>query len=377
MKLAIISHTVHYRDSNGVIKGWGPTVRELNYLASKFDEIIHVACLHKGVPPDSCLPYESVNIRFVPLPPSGGKNIFEKLSAVTKLPEILREVNAVLPHVNFLQVRVPTGFANYLLPWLSLRKKSNRMWVKYAGNWNQQDAPAGYKFQRWWLRNNFLKCNVTINGNWPGQPAHCLTFENPCLDDQERQKGKSIVDEKNFTGHYAAIFIGRMEQEKGVGRILDALPAFNRKNIKEIHFIGDGKKLDDYKEQARKQDQVNCIFHGSVSRKKIGHFLENSHFLLLPSTASEGFPKVIAEGANYGVIPVVSGISSIGQYINDRNGFLWDITTPFSTWLDSLDFNESQLRMKSKNAFEFAEAFTFSAYYQKLKDYVLNDPESI
>ena len=43
----------------------------------------------------------------------------------------------------------------------------------------------------------------------------------------------------------------------------------------------------------------------------------------MPTTASEGFPKVIAEAMNFGCLPIVSNISSIGQYVKDgENGFL-------------------------------------------------------
>ena len=73
MKLAIISHTEHYRNAQGRIVGWGPTVSELNHLATHFDEIYHVAMLHDSAPPPSSLPYLHDNITFVPLPPSGGR----------------------------------------------------------------------------------------------------------------------------------------------------------------------------------------------------------------------------------------------------------------------------------------------------------------
>ena len=41
MKLLIISHTEHYRNSLGAIVGWGPTLTEINFLATVFDEIYH------------------------------------------------------------------------------------------------------------------------------------------------------------------------------------------------------------------------------------------------------------------------------------------------------------------------------------------------
>lgn len=73
MKIAIISHTEHYKQPNGTIVGWGPTVSELNHLAQDFEEIYHIAFLHSGPPPPSSLPYTSPNIKFIALRPVGGK----------------------------------------------------------------------------------------------------------------------------------------------------------------------------------------------------------------------------------------------------------------------------------------------------------------
>ena len=38
MKLTIISHTEHYKLSDGTLVGWGPTITEINHLAEIFDE---------------------------------------------------------------------------------------------------------------------------------------------------------------------------------------------------------------------------------------------------------------------------------------------------------------------------------------------------
>ena len=64
LKLTIISHTPHYKN-NGLIFGWGPTVREINHLRSVFDKIYHVAPLYKGVHPDSFIKYDKQNIKFI------------------------------------------------------------------------------------------------------------------------------------------------------------------------------------------------------------------------------------------------------------------------------------------------------------------------
>ena len=76
MKIAIISHTEHYRDSSGKIRGWGPTIKEINKLAVVSNSIVHIAPFHNGNAPDSSLSYSAKNINYLPLRPSGGKGYF-------------------------------------------------------------------------------------------------------------------------------------------------------------------------------------------------------------------------------------------------------------------------------------------------------------
>jgi hypothetical protein len=47
MQLLVIGHTAHY-ERDGQIVGWGPTVREICWLAKAFDRVTHLACLHSG-----------------------------------------------------------------------------------------------------------------------------------------------------------------------------------------------------------------------------------------------------------------------------------------------------------------------------------------
>jgi glycosyltransferase involved in cell wall biosynthesis len=373
MKLLIISHTSHYRDSNGAIKGWGPTIREINFLATKFEEIIHVATLHNEAPPESSIAYSESNIHFIAIPPSGGKSISAKIKSLLLIPEILKTIGKASKNIDAIQLRVPTGMANYLLPWFTIKKLNKMLWVKYAGNWKQINSPLGYQFQKWWLNNNFLNCKVTINGKWEDQLAHCLTFENPCLDEPERLIGKNIIENKRYEAPFTACFIGRIEVEKGVQRILEALPEFAVKKITTIYFIGEGNEREDFQNQAAAQKLVNCVFLGSVERNKIPEYLIKSHFLLLPSTASEGFPKVIAEGANYGALPIVSDVSSIGQYINETNGFVWDRNTDFTEYVRNFSVQTETLSQKSREGWNTSDAFTFKNYYHKLLTLVLND----
>src|SRR5690554_456136 len=366
MKLAIISHTEHYLQPDGTIVGWGPTISELNHLTEDFEEIYHVAVLHAGTPPPSSLPYTKANIHFVPLKPVGGKGVVNKLSILGSIPRTIKTVRQTLDKVDVFQLRTPTGIGVFLIPYLSLFS-NKKGWYKYAGNWSQQNPPLGYALQRWMLKKQ--KRKVTINGKWPKQPAHCLTFENPCLTEEERKEGMQISESKQFQPPFTFCFVGRLEDAKGVQRIIDAFGSLDTlEKVAAIHFIGDGEKTDSYKKQA-KQLNLPAHFHGFMERSKVFEIYKKSDFFLLPSTASEGFPKVIAEAMNFGCLPIVSQVSSIGQYVHVSNGFIVEPCT-FENLKELIKEvikgDEKLLKEKANHAHHTVFQFTFEHYRKRI-----------
>lgn len=372
-KLVIISHTEHHLDK-GVIKGWGSTINEINYLADYWEEVVHVACLHQTKTPPSSLPYTKNNITFVPIPPYGGRRFQDKILIFTKIPSIIKQVLKSIDGASEVQLRLPTSMGLFLLPLFSFFiTRKFTLWIKYAGNWGQYNAPLSYRIQRVWLKKNWANCKVTLNGFWDNQPKHCLSFENPCLTLDELKKGETISVEKKFESPFVFTFIGRLESAKGVDRIIEALKFIPLDAIAKVNFIGDGEKITFYKEATSfLKDKIQ--YHGFLNNDKVHHILSESHFLLLPSD-SEGFPKVIAEAACYGVIPIVSNVGSIGHYINESNGFILDINGNqlFANCLsNAIGTNAFFLKEKSKKALEVAEKFTFVKYHHMLENLIFN-----
>lgn len=372
-KLVIISHTEHFKSNEGIIKGWGPTINEINYLSDFWEEVVHVGCLHQKPTPPSALPYTNSNITFAPIPAYGGKSIKEKLLILVKIPKIIAQVVKNVKGASEVQLRLPTSMGLFLLPLFSfILPRRYTFWVKYAGNWNQQNPPLSYCLQRWWLKKDFARCKVTINGFWDNQPHHCISFENPCLTQKDIAQGTEIAKDKNFEGNFIFSFVGRLEDAKGVSRIIEALKEIPVEKIKEVHFVGDGNKTEQYIKQASFLGN-KVFFHGFLGKNGVHDILAESHFFLLPSTASEGFPKVIAEAACYGTIPIVSNVSSIGHYINDSNGFLWNIEGQESfdkVFSSVINTNYEQLKSKSTNIPAVAKMFTFDNYKSKLEKFV-------
>jgi glycosyltransferase involved in cell wall biosynthesis len=372
-RLTIISHTKHYKNIDGAIVGWGATVTEINHLLDVFDRITHIAMLQTEPAPPSALRYTSDKIDFVAIPAVGGPKLLDKLSIITTAPRIIRSIQKALKNSDYFQFRAPTGIGVFVIPYLIFFNNS-KGWFKYAGNWKQENAPIAYRFQKWLLEHQSRK--VTINGFWKNQPTHCLSFENPCLTQDEVDQGQVYGQEKRDYSFINFCFVGRLETAKGIDLLFDALSNLNEQYLSKIgtiHLVGDGVQMESYKNRV-KTVNIKFIFHGFLSRKEVHKVYMDSHAIVLPS-ASEGFPKVIAEAMNYGCIPIVSDISSIGHYIKGGvNGFLLKEITAKELKM-SLEFfltltanQYQQIRFSNP---DFIKSFTYNYYNKRLFEEIL------
>lgn len=372
-KLVIISHTDH-QIFDGRPLGWAPTINEINYLAQYFEEIVHVACLEEGAPRGSSVGYTSSNIKFVPIPTFGGPKFVDKIGILVKAPRILKTVRTSIKGATHVQLRLPMGIGLFLLPFFSIcRGRSYKFWVKYANDWGQKNAPPGYALQRWMLSRNIAECPVTINGSWSGQPKHCFTFKNPCLNDANIEMGYEVLKDKKITLPYRILFVGRIEEEKGIFRILDALKYLDESIIHSLTVVGSGR--DEAKAKVMAKDlKIPVVFTGLKSQSEVHEIMAASHLLLLPTTASEGFPKVAAEAMNYGCITIISKIGSIPHYLEDRkNALLLDNLTSehiADVIKDLTSIPQDKLIEIQENGHATATQFSFKAYLDNLIDKV-------
>lgn len=371
-KLLIISHTPHTKGIKNVIVGWGPTITEINHLANRWDEVVHIACLTQGPPVPSMLPYIHPNIRFCAIPFFGGVTLHSKLNVLSQAPEICKVIIAELSNATHVQIRVPMGIGLYILPLFWFMPRKFNLWVKYANNWGHVSSSIGYRLQRWFLKMNFLRCPVTINGFWPNQSKHLFTFENPCITSKQLDFGRAI--RKDFKKKYKIVFAGRLEDAKGVNFLLDIVEDLNYNKILEWVFLGDGPLLIDLKKKFSIVD-IPVRFLGFVSQEEVHKELYDAHFLILPSK-SEGFPKVIAEAWNYQCIPICSAVGSIPHYLNQGvNGFLINELSSQgvkNSINNALNTSFDILETISKQGNEMASNFTFEKYIEHLNQTIFN-----
>jgi glycosyltransferase involved in cell wall biosynthesis len=369
-KLVVVSDTVHYRRGEEVV-AWGPTVREIDQLATLFGEVVHVAPVIADWAPRSCLPYESARIRVRQVRLVGGERVADKWRVLLATPAMLRAVAQELRSADAVHLRCPSNIgmmSSFTLPFL---RRPKTRWIKYGGNWSPRDEePWSYELQRRWLLLPWHRALVTVNGNWPGQPRHVLAFLNPCLTERELGIGRAAASRKRLEFPVRMLFVGRLEPAKGVLCALEVQARLRRMGLAvQLDFIGDGPLRSELERRARERGIEDSIaFHGWLPRDALAPHYETAHLLLFP-TRTEGWPKVLSEAMAFGVIPIASRVSSIPEYLlrfkigtvadpDDVNGFVDGVMGYLNTpqrWL-----------AESPRAANAAEEFTYARYLDRV-----------
>ena len=124
----IVSHTAHHLDKDGIIVGFGPTIQEIDYLATLFSIVYHCAPFHQDAPNSSLLRYKSNNVNYAPLKPAGGKTVIQKLMHLKYYFSNFRQIKSCLKKSHFLHFRAPTSIGVLFLPWVLLFWKRG-IWI--------------------------------------------------------------------------------------------------------------------------------------------------------------------------------------------------------------------------------------------------------
>jgi glycosyltransferase involved in cell wall biosynthesis len=116
------------------------------------------------------------------------------------------------------------------------------------------------------------------------------------------------------------IYVGRLEEQKNLFFLLDAVSYLPKKN-REITFIGSGSQKDLLAKYAIKK-QIKLSILKPIKNSLLPKFLGKFAVFVLASL-SEGSPKVLLEAMAAGLAPVVNNFATAADIIIDgKNGFL-------------------------------------------------------
>jgi glycosyltransferase involved in cell wall biosynthesis len=316
--LLVVSHVTHYR-RGGRIYAYGPYLREIEVLAELFPRVVIASPASDREPPGDCVPFASTNVELFDMLETGGETVGAKFRQVAMLPLLVWGLVRAMSKADAIHVRCPgnLGLLGAILGPLFTR----RMFAKYAGQWNGYERePWTIRLQRRVLGSRWWRGPVTVYGAWPDQPPHVIPFFTSMMTDEMVDRATRVAESRTRSRPLRILFSGRLEWVKRVPALLEALKiAADRGIAWEAALVGWGTQGDEYRRQAEQLGLGDRVrFVGALPYEQALEWNEWADCLVLPSTQSEGWPKVLAEAMCYGLIGVAVDFGQVGPMLRGR-----------------------------------------------------------
>lgn len=155
---------------------------------------------------------------------------------------------------------------------------------------------------------------------------------------------EQLAQSKEISYGDYAVFVGRIEKEKGVETLINAFLKTNHKLI-IIGFSNDN--YDNYlknKIQGR-EDQIS--FLGKLDFIEISEYLKKCLFTVVPSEWYENFPNTVLESFAFKKAVLATNIGSLPEIVNESNGFCFDYASSDSL-KEKIDYMFSNIKESHK-----------------------------
>lgn len=206
------------------------------------------------------------------------------------------------------------------------------LFVRHCGNWYVQKTRAE-RFWKWFMercaggRNVMLATGGGTSGpsdrNRDIQWIFSTTLTEQDLSKQLRRESPSSTSVQLITAC-------RQDKEKGTGVVIQSLSLIHEDfPTVRLHVVGDGRELPALKSLAAELGVTESVtFHGKLNHDRVMSLLKESDLFCYPTSASEGFPKVIHEALACGLPVVTTRVSVLPELIGTGCGILIDQPTP-------------------------------------------------
>ncbi len=161
------------------------------------------------------------------------------------------------------------------------------------------------------------------------------------------------------------LFIGSIDDRKGIFEILDVLNELDEDNYK-LHICG--ASLSDEDEQRFKRaiakQEGRIQFHGYVKGEDKCQMYLNTDVLMLPSH-EEGLPLVILEAMSMGCLILTTNVGAIPEIVKAQNGFVihpGDHEALKKAILDVLHMKKDQMQSIQRYNYEESKQYSLDAF---------------
>ena len=364
MKLAVFSHKVCWASEaspSGYLTDGGFPV-QMAAISELFSATNLVVPCAPGNGIGGLSPVRGKNLNFTPLALPKGVGLGRKLGMLFWLLKngsiIFREVRKA----DAIHAPIPgdVGTIGMLVAWL-LNKP---LFVRHCGDWTVQRTLAE-RFWRWFMerfaggRNVMLATGGALYPPSNRNPHVQWIFSTSLRSDQMLE---SVPRQPPGDGTLRLIIACRQEVRKGTDIVIASFPLILETFPKAtLDIVGGGSQLEHLRRLATSLGlDKSVIFHGKVPQERVLELLRGAHVFCYPTSASEGFPKVVLEALSCGLPVITSKISVLPKLMRTGCGVLLNAITPraLEAAVATICSNDEHYLSMSVRAIETAREYT-------------------
>lgn len=152
---------------------------------------------------------------------------------------------------------------------------------------------------------------------------HYHTLEVTALPNCVDLTAAATYTKEMAAGRMDILFLGRIEKNKGMDFLYEAMVSLQASDCDFcLHFAGVEQGGEGYVERFQSLLGHRFVYEGVVSGDAKYRLFRQCQVFLLPSLY-EGLPMSLIECMSFGLVPVVTDVGSIGEYVTDgENGLM-------------------------------------------------------
>lgn len=328
MKLVVVSHKICWQSDDSV-SGYatdGGFPMQMQAISELFSETRLIVPCHKKKAEPGTTALNGHAISVCPLPIPTGEGWRRKIAMISWFFKNGQIIFRELKQADAVHTPIPgdIGTVGMLLAML-LRKP---LFVRHCGNWFVQQTLAE-RFWHWSMEQFAGGRNVMLatgGAQKPPSPRNSNVKWVFSTSLRKAEMADAAPRQLSDIGELRLVIACRQEERKGTDVVINSLPqilkAFPNATL---DVIGSGSLLNKLKEQAvNLKLEEKITFHGKLEHSGVIAVMKKAHLFCFPTSASEGFPKVVLEALASGLPVITTKVSVLPQLISSGCGVLLD-----------------------------------------------------
>lgn len=374
MRLVVISHKICWKSEetlSGFVTDGGFPV-QMRAISDLFSETRVIIPCASSAAPNGLSPLAGSGMKVVPLSVPRGENLRRKINMVTWLLKnsliIWREVR----RADAVHTPIPGDVGTIGMLFALLLRKP--LFVRHCGNWLVQKTTAEH-FWKWSMEYFAGGRNVMFatGGNEKNPSAKNSNIKWIFSTSIKRDKlEKGVARDYPKDGRLKLITACRLEEKKGVNVVIESLPLILQQFPEAtLDVVGGGSLEQKLKEQADNLGLNGKIkFHGKVKQAHVTEMMKRAHIFCFPTSASEGFPKVVIEALASGLPVITTKVSVLPQLIGNGCGVLLNKPTSenIAEAVQGILSDEGYYHQLSTKAIETAKQYSLENWQDFIRE---------